>query len=522
VHATLEPVLAAAADRPAGAPLADRFFAPVDIAWLVWFRILLGAMLLIESVHCLANGWPQSQFGPGMVHFTYPGFHWVRPWPGRGMTAHFAAVGVLGLCVSLGLCCRVAAPLLFLAFTYVFLIDQTYYLNHFYLIALLAFLMILLPAHRAGSLDARRRPAIRSNSVPTWTLWLVRFQLGAVYVFGGIAKLNPDWLRGEPMRLWLGRLADEHPRLAPLFRAAWAPYAFSYGGLLLDLLVVPALLWRRTRAAAVVAIAAFHLTNAAIFDIGIFPWLMLGATAVFFEPDWARRAWRRVEARWASYGFVVNRARAPLRATAPAATVAPLGHSEPVSPRAGTLDPTDATARSRLPAPAVKRWVLGALLAWVAVQLLLPLRHWLYPGDVNWNEAGHRFSWHMKLRDKQGDATFFLTDPATGETQAADPAQTLNARQRRLVAVHPEFALQFARRLADERAAAGKPRPAVRVRTAVSLNGRRPQAIVHPGIDLAAVEAPPWSHWPWVLPLTEPLGGTGAGQHTTGGATVEQ
>lgn len=33
-------------------------------------------------------------------------------------------------------------------------------------------------------------------------------------------------------------------------------------------------------------------------------------------------------------------------------------------------------------------------------QILYPLRHHLYPGDVTWNELGHRYSWRMKLRDK--------------------------------------------------------------------------------------------------------------------------
>jgi vitamin K-dependent gamma-carboxylase len=35
---------------------------------------------------------------------------------------------------------------------------------------------------------------------------------------------------------------------------------------------------------------------------------------------------------------------------------------------------------------------LAALVGYVAVQLLVPLRHHLYVGDPNWTEAGHTFA----------------------------------------------------------------------------------------------------------------------------------
>ena len=47
------------------------------------------------------------------------------------------------------------------------------------------------------------------------------------------------------------------------------------------------------------------------------------------------------------------------------------------------------------------RVVLAFLAVYVAVQLLVPLRHLLYPGDVAWTEEGHRFSWRMRLREKE-------------------------------------------------------------------------------------------------------------------------
>src|SRR5690606_31415103 len=136
--------------------------------------------------------------------------------------------------------------LFFLAFTYIFLLDQATYLNHFYLISLISFLMIFLPLDCAGSVDAWLWPKMRRATAPAWTLWLLRFQVGVAYTFGGIAKLNSDWLRGEPMRNWLAERWGQMPS------ETWVLF-FSWGGALFDLLIVPALLWHRTRIPAFLA-----------------------------------------------------------------------------------------------------------------------------------------------------------------------------------------------------------------------------------------------------------------------------
>ena len=181
-----------------------------------------------------------------------------------------------------------AVPLFFVLFTYSFLLDQALYLNHLYLVCLLAFLLSFMPANRAFSIDAWLWPRLRSQTTPAWTIWMLRFQMGVVYFYGGVAKISPDWLRGEPMRTWMAR-RTEFPLIGQYFREEWAVYFISYGGLLLDLLIVPFLLWRRTRVAAFIVAILFHVMNARMFQIGIFPWLGIAATAMFFPPDWPRR-----------------------------------------------------------------------------------------------------------------------------------------------------------------------------------------------------------------------------------------
>jgi vitamin K-dependent gamma-carboxylase-like protein len=377
-------------------------------------------------------------------------------------------LGLAAACVIAGFLYRITAPVFFLAFTYFFLLDQTRYLNHFYLVCLISFLMCFLPAERAFSVDALLRRKIRSDVVPAWTLWLLRVQVGIPFFYGGIAKLNSDWIHGgEPMRTWL----RPWTKITPMFTADWVVYGFVIGGLLLDLLVVPLLLWRRTRLFAFAAAILFNLINAVIFDIGIFPWLMLGALLIFFPPDLMRRFARAFMS--PGEGF-------------PAA--------EPS--QASVSCPSLSTSQ---------KLVAGLLAAYLAVQILLPLRHYLYPGNVSWTEEGHNFAWHMKLRTKVGEAMFTVSHPRSGQTWTIKPEDYLESHQVTKVITKPDLLVLFAHHLAEEKRRQGYEDVEVRARVMVSLNGREPQLFIDPNVDLAKEEV---SLLPagWIVPLTTPLG----------------
>ena len=59
--------------------------------------------------------------------------------------------------------------------------------------------------------------AERPTVVPIWVVWLLRFQVGMVYFFSGLAKVNGDWLlRGEPLATWLPARADLPSARAPV------------------------------------------------------------------------------------------------------------------------------------------------------------------------------------------------------------------------------------------------------------------------------------------------------------------
>ena len=462
----MEPVGSTDITTPSAPPW-QRPFARIDIASLVYFRIAFGAILLWEVWRYFDHDWIRRYWIEPSFHFTYYGFGWARPWPADGMYIHFVALGALAVLIILGLWYRLGAILFFLGFTYMFLLEQARYLNHFYMVALVSFLMIFMPANRAFAIDALRRPQIRSDTAPAWTIWLLRFQIGLVFFFGGIAKLNPDWLAGEPVRMWLADRAD-YPFIGPFVAEEWMVYRFVIGGILIDLFIAPALLWRRTRPFAFIVAIIFNLTNAWIFQIGIFPWMMIAAALIFFSPDWPRRI----------FGVLFQRSRAARPKTGPPILPVALGSREILT--------------------------ITLLGLYVAVQLLVPFRHFLYPGNPSWTEEGHRFAWHMKLRNKNSRATFFVTDPTTNLDRTVDPTEYLTRWQARKMAGRPDMILQFAHHLARQAREEGHQNAQVRAQVRTSLNGRERQLLIDPDVDLAA-QPRTLKPAPWILPLTEPL-----------------
>jgi len=444
--------------------------------------------------------WIERYWIDPILNFTYYGFDWVKPWPGEGMYLHFVGLGILAVFITLGLWYRISTVLFFLGFTYVFLLEEGRYLNHFYLICLLSFLLIFLPAHRTLSLDVKRHPSIRTDTAPAWTLWLLRLQIGIPYFYGGLAKLNGDWLQGEPMRMWMARRTD-FPLIGSLFTEEWMIHLLSYGGLLLDLGIVPFLIWRRTRPFAFAAGVVFHLMNARLFAIGIFPWFMIAATAMFFPPDWPRRilGHRRVTRHQ-------NQAL-PIDSCGNWSGSPPPGdfHS---SSRTGLMD-LDSVRSQVQPARAnrlqPKQSLTLALLGlYLACQLLVPLRHYLYPGNPNWTEEGHRFAWHMKLRQKTGRALFAVVNRAEKTVQFVEPEDVLPKWQVRKMATRPHMVLQFSHFLAEEMGGPERDDIEVYAEVFASLNGRDYQPLIDSTIDLSR-QRPTFMPASWILPLEVPL-----------------
>jgi vitamin K-dependent gamma-carboxylase len=441
----------------------NRAFKPVDNASLIFFRIAFGLLMIWEvwlyfSHHWITRFWVEPRF-----FFKFYGFSWIQPWPGNGLYIHWAVLGVLACFITVGFLYRASAALFFLGFTYIFLLDEAQYLGHAYLICLFSFLMIFVPAHRSLSIDAWLNPKLRSQTTPAWALWLLCTQIGVVYFFSGIAKISPDWFQGELMRSRLARQTD-FPFIGRFFREEWLVYTASYGALLLDLFIVPLLLWRRTRLAAFCAAVIFHLLNARLFVIGVFPWLSIAATALFFPPNWPRRA-------LSIFGARVRSA---------------------------------ATTAEKMPGEQKQLVVLSLVAIYIAIQLLVPLRHFLYRGGLEWIYAEHRFSWRLMVQSVAMRAFFYVMDPNSGATVQVVPAQFLNRRQVIRMAGRPDMILQFAHHLAEVMPRSGPKPLRVEARVFISFNDRKPQLYIDPNVDLAA-EPRTLGRPRWLLEIHGPL-----------------
>ncbi|MEM9354274.1 MAG: HTTM domain-containing protein [Planctomycetota bacterium] len=459
--------------------LGGRLATPVDGSSVAALRIVFGAAIVYESIAL----WPLA---PGLFidppfHFKYGGFAFVEPWSAGWVYFALTATLAAALALMAGWCCRAAAAGTFVGFGYLFLLEEALYLNHFYLMVVVAFLLTVVRTDRWASVDQYLRRVERVQTVPLWHVLILRAQVVIVYFYGGLAKLNGDWLRGEPVSEWLGR-REAFPFVGHLLTEDWVTlWVFSYGGLVFDLSIGFLLLSRRTRDLALIPLLFFHVTNALVFHIGVFPWLSLGLTVIFFDPGGPRALLDDLREKW-------------------------LGKRRRAS-ESGRQIHSQITWR--------KRTAAAFFVGWIAVQSFVPLRHWLYPGNVNWTEEGHRFSWRMKLRDKQGWLTFAVTDRETGATVPFTPVPgyapeelQLTRLQLQRMTMCPRLAVQYAHYLHRNAHLMGLEDPEVRVVCLVSLNGRPHQLLIDPEVDLARVE-PPWiGPAEWIVPLLpdQPIG----------------
>lgn len=436
---------------------------PISIAPLITLRVVLGFMLLFSTVRFVALGWVKDHYADPVFHFKYYGFEWVEPLPLVGMHAVHILLMISSLCVMIGFCYRLAALLQFLLFTYTELIDLTYYLNHYYFVSIACALLVFVPANRAYSLDAWLNPAIRQNVIPRWAVFIFKLQLAIVYIFAGLWKINFDWLfLALPLKIWLP--ANDHlPLIGPMFRLDWMPYFFSWMGMLYDLTIVAWLSWDRTRVWAYLTVIVFHGLTGLLFQIGVFPLVMVGATLVFFSEEWHTRLWNRF---WRLNRNIIF--------SQDSAQPGPTRH---------------ATGTPRL--------IFALLFAHFVVQALFPWRYLLYPGNVFWTEQGYRFAWRVMLMEKAGTATFYVKDEKTGREGEVVNSSFLNAHQEKQMAMQPDMILQFAHFLREYYAAQGVQNPSVRAEVYVTLNARPSRLLLDPNFNLAA-ENDGWKNKTWI------------------------
>ena len=429
-----------------------------DIAPLITFRVLFGALMMFGAIRFMMNGWIERLYVEPQFFFKFYGFEWVEPLGETGMYLLFGLIALSAGLVMLGLFYRIAIITFFLTFTYVELIDATNYLNHYYLVCLLSLIMIFLPANRAFSLDVWLRPSLKRTQVPAWTINILILQLTIVYTFAGIAKLNPDWLfRAMPLSIWLPEHTD-FPIIGDLFQYSWVAYAFSWGGAIYDLSIAFFLMHRKTRTWAYLAVIGFHLMTNMLFNIGLFPMIMISSTLIFFPAN--------VHHRWLKW----------------------LGYKS----ENGT---------NWQPKFFLWKFIKPVFCIYLAIQLFLPIRYALYPSQLLWAEEGYRFSWRVMLVEKNGLTTFFVHDPRTGRKVEITNRDYLTLFQEKQMSIQPDFILQFAHFLEKEYQEKYQiENPIVTVESHVALNGRLSRQFIDPNVNLATIDDG-FETKNWVLPF---------------------
>ena len=431
-------------------------FERVDNSQLVLFRIAFGALMALESWGAIGTGWVKRAFVDTQFTFTFIGFEWLSFLHGEMMYAFYIVMGIFGIFVMLGFRYRLSSIILFIMWTATYLLQKTSYNNHYYLVVLLSAFMAVVPAHASNSLDSRKNK-VHTASCPRWSLLMFQVQVAIVYFYAAIAKIYPDWLHAVPAQMWLSMKRD-YFLIGGLLQEEWMPYFISYGGILFDALIIPGLLWKKTRPWAFGLSIFFHLFNSAVFQVGIFPYLMVAISAFFFPVEQIRKI------------FFKNR--------------------QVLSPSSSQI--TMISSHSI--------W-MGILGAYFLIQIILPIRHHFFQGDVFWTEEGHRMSWRMMLRSKSGGIDFIVIDHQKKDTTRVTPTKYLSSKQGRVIATRPDMAWQFVQFLKGELEKDGIRDYSIYANSWARLNKGNSAPLISREIDLAAVKWEPFQHSDWLMPM---------------------
>ena len=438
----------------------------IEAAPLAVFRILFGLLMFAAIIRFWYNDWIEALYINPKFHFHYYGFDFIQV-PGQLTYGLFVLSAISALFVAFGLKYRLSIALFFLSFTYIELMDKTTYLNHYYFVSVVSFIMIWLPANNYFSIDALRDKSIRKQQIPRWTVDIIKLFLAIVYIYAGCAKITADWMfDAKPLSIWLPTKFSV-PFIGEYLHQSWTHYAFSWMGAIYDLTIVFFLLFQRTRVFAFAAVVVFHVLTSVMFPIGMFPYIMIFSTLIFFSPEFHHK--------------ILHKASGVLRIDK---TV--FDNDQILTLRHALKD----------------KMIIGGLSLFMVFQILFPLRSHLYPGNIMWTEQGYRFSWRVMLMEKTGYAQFKIVDQKNGKQFFVQNDEFLTPLQIKQMSTQPDFIIEYAQFLGDHFTNKGHEDVAVFVDSYASLNGRKSQRFIDPDVDLMNLKDS-WANRSFIIPLDE-------------------
>jgi len=431
---------------------------------LALYRVGFGILVMYSLSRFALNGWVESLYLEPDFHFSYYGFSWVKP---IGIYTYliFLICFSSALFVTIGYRYRYAIILLFLSFTYIELMDKTTYLNHYYLISCISFLMIFLPSATYFAIDSRK-----NIKIPRWTIDSLKFLIIIVYIYAGLAKINSDWLlHAQPLKIWL-RAKYTIPIIGEsLLQKNFSYYLFSWGGMIYDCIIPFLLLYKRTRYFAFFMVIAFHIMTRILFPpIGMFPYIMIFSCIIFFDSGLHKK--------------ILDFIRSIFRLK--------ITNDEKFNSDPKTY------LRNRL--------IIPILSLFFIIQIIFPLRSTLYPGELFWTEQGYRFSWRVMLIEKAGYTTFKVVDNSSNKFQVIDNMEFLTPFQEKQMSFQPDMILEYAHYLGTTFEKRGFKDVSVYADSYVTLNGRPSKRFIDPKVDLYK-QKNDLMHKTWVIPIKDDI-----------------
>jgi len=430
--------------------------------------------MFISIIRFWKNGWIKTIYIDPKFHFSYYGFSWVSDF-GNFTYLLFFICALSSVSISLGYKYRTSIIIFFLSFTYIELIDKTTYLNHYYFISSISFLMCFLPLSCYYSLDSYFSNKSYSI-VKKWTIDSIKLMLCIIYFYAGIAKINSEWLlEAMPLSIWLPSKYDLPLIGENLMQEQWIHYFMSWGGMFYDLLIPFLLLYKRTRLFAFALVIFFHAFTKILFPIGMFPYIMIVASLIFFDSK--------------THQNILNTLTLSINYLLNIISVKPIKSLKKYKVCFKT-----------------NRFSLNIIIIFFSFQLLLPLRYSLYPGELFWNEEGYRFSWRVMLIEKRGYSNFKIVDSISKKYFYVQNDDFLTSYQEKQMSFQPDFILEYAHYLGDHFISQGHKNLQVFVDSYVALNGRKSTKFVNPNIDLYS-QKESFKHKTWIIPFKDEIKG---------------
>jgi hypothetical protein len=448
------------------------FKSQTNAAPLAVFRISFGILMCISIIRFWSKDWIELLYIIPNFHFSYYGFEWVKP---LGIYTYllFLICGIAAFSVAIGYKYRLSILVFFLSFTYIELMDKTTYLNHYYFVSVVSFIMLFLPCNAQFSIDAITSKKSYKR-VSNWTIDSLKLILGIVYLYAGLTKINSDWLlKAMPLKLWLKSKYDLPFVGQTIMQQDWFHFFLSWGGMFYDLSIPFLLIFKKTRSFAFFLVVVFHIATRILFPIGMFPYIMIISTIIFFDAKVHQQILAFIERILKIFKI----------------------KKQNLDKSIVQIEHYKGQKLSR-----------AIIFTFLLLQLLIPWRYLLYPGEVFWNEQGYRFSWRVMLMEKKGSSVFKIKNLKNNSFFYVNNDDFLSDVQQKQMSFQPDMILEYGHYLGNHFKSQGHQNIGVFVESYVSLNGRLSQQFIDPSANLMELKDT-FKHKYWINPLQDEIKG---------------